>query len=136
METAITPLGVQGLSDAEVATVKETIETWTAALVKGDLAAWTGFWAKDAVLMPPGHVAFTGNAERDAYAKANFQGLAKATFSDWTVVGRDDLAVVSNIITVERKAEGAPIVAKQIIVLRRQSDGRWLVQDVIFNSND
>jgi uncharacterized protein (TIGR02246 family) len=129
-------LGAQGLSDAEFAAIKKTVETWTHALVAQDLENWIAHWAEDGVLMPPDHDRISGRANMLAYLQANFGPLESITFADWTMAGRDDLAVVANTVTVTPKREagaGAPVAGKQIIVLRAQDDGRWLVQTVIFN---
>jgi uncharacterized protein (TIGR02246 family) len=129
-------LGAQGLSDAETAAIKDTVETWTHALVAQDLDHWMAHWAEDGVLMPPDHERVFGRANMLAYLHANFGPLASITFADWNVVGRDDLAVVANTVMVTPKNESGastPVVGKQIIVLRTQDDGRWLVQTVIFN---
>ena len=129
-------LGAQGLSDAESGAIKNTVETWTHALVTQDLDNWMAYWSEDGVLMPPDHDRVFGRANMLAYIQANFGPLESITFADWNVAGRDDLDVVANTVTVIPKSEGgasAPVVGKQIIVLRAQDDGRWLVQTVIFN---
>lgn len=128
-------LGVQGLPKNDVAKIKETILGWTDTLAKGDLDAWDSYWAKDSVLLPPGTDPVIGNAKRNAIAKhPPYDNIAKVNFSNWAVAGRDDLAVVSNTVTIERKSGGAPSAFKQIIVLRLDG-GKWLVQAVMFNAN-
>jgi ketosteroid isomerase-like protein len=129
-------LGAQGLSDTACAAIKDTVETWTHALVTQDLDHWMASWAEDGVLMPPEHERVSGRANMLAYLQANFGPLESITFADWTMAGREDLAVVANTVTVTPRSEGgagAPVVGKQIIVLRAREDGRWLVQTVIFN---
>ena len=130
------PLGVQGLSTSEVKAIRQTILSWTDALVKRDIADWDSYWAKDSVLMPPGHALVTGDAKLNALAKTPpYDDVEKATFSDWAIVGRGDLAVVSNDIEIEPKTGGAPTAARQLIVLRRHESGKWLIQAVMFNSS-
>ena len=129
-------LGEQGLTDAQVATIKETIETWSQDLVDGDFEAWAAHWAEDAVLMPPGHDRVVGREQLVTYMKANYDAVATLTSTDWDFAGRDDLAVVTNNVTFTAKSgggDGAPVHIKQIIVLRMHDDGAWLVQSVIFN---
>lgn len=128
-------LGAQGLTDAEVRVIKETINAWTDALVHGDMSRWDKYWAEDAVLMPPGSARITGDAKRNALAASPpYDDIGSATFSDWDVVGRDDLAVVTNNITIEAESGREPSTSKQLIIMRRHADGKWLVQAVIFNS--
>jgi len=129
-------LGAQGLPDAEVAAIKDVVETWTHALVAQDFDNWVTYWAEDGVLMPPDHDRVVGHSQLLAYMEANFMELESITFSDWNVVGRDDLAIVANSFIVTPKSarrSGMPEVGKQIIVLRTNDDGRWLVHSVIFN---
>jgi|GEM_PF-3588774 len=129
------PLGVQGLSNSEVKAIRQTILSWTDALVKRDLADWDSYWAKGSVLMPPGHALVTGDAKLNALTKTPpYDDVEKATFSDWAIVGRGDLAVVSNDIEIKPTTGGAPTVARQLIVLRRHESGRWLIQAVMFNA--
>lgn len=129
------PLGVQGLSKSEVEAIRQTILSWTDALVERDLAVWDSYWARGSVLLPPGRGRVTGDAKLNALAKTPpYDDLEKATFSNWTIAGRGDLAVVSNNIEIEPKSGGTPTVAKQLIVLRRHESGKWLIQAVMFNS--
>jgi ketosteroid isomerase-like protein len=129
------PLGLQGLSNNEVDAVRQTILSWTDALVKGDLPLWDSYWAQGGILMPPDHGCVVGQSKRDALAETPpYDDIKKATFSDWAIVGRGDLAVASNNIEIEPKLGGAPAVYKQLIVMRQQGNGKWLVQAVMFNS--
>jgi hypothetical protein len=49
MTVNVNGLGVQGLSNNEVDAIRQTIVSWTDALVEGDLALWDSYWAKDSV---------------------------------------------------------------------------------------
>ena len=129
------PLGVQGLSQTEVGAIRRTILSWTDALAARDLTLWDRYWAKDSMLMPPGGGRITGVSGLNAVAKTPpYDDIKKATFSDWAIAGRDDLAVVSNNIAVEPQSGGAPAIFKQLIVMRRHKNGKWLIQAVMFNS--
>jgi len=129
------PFGVQGLSNNEVDAIRQTILSWTNALVEGDLALWDSYWANDSVLMPPNRGRVVGQSKRDALAETPpYDDIKKATFSDWAIAGRADLAVVSNNIEIEPKSGGTRTVFKQLIVMRQQENGKWLVQAVMFNS--
>ncbi|MEM1129863.1 MAG: DUF4440 domain-containing protein [Pseudomonadota bacterium] len=129
-------LGVQGLDDDDVAQIKQVITDWTDAFVAGNLSEWDSFWATDAVLMPPGQARIDGEGKLNAFASTPpFDDVASASFTDWDVVGRDDLAVVTNDITLMSETTGTPSVAKQVIVLRRNANGNWLIQAVMFNTH-
>ena len=129
-------LGQHGLSDSEVRTIEQTVEAWTKALADHDLDEWVTYWAKDGVLIPPGHPPVVGHAQLVAYIAADFGGISDFAFSDWRVVGREDLAVATNDISWPAVGAGARIDARQTLVLRRNDDGRWLVHNVIFNMGD
>lgn len=126
-------LGPQGLSDSEVEAIKTTIDAWTTALTKGEIDEWNSYWAPGSVLLAPNEQAVTDNTKRDVLARApQYADMESFSFSDWDVVGRDDLAVVHNNITVTGTAP--PPVMKQIIVLRKQANGDWLIQAAIYNA--
>ena len=129
-----TTLGEQGLSDAQVADIKETINVWTQDLIDDNFETWAAHWAEGGALLPPGHDRIIGRDNLIAYMKKTYDSVEKLTFSDWDVVGRDDLAVVTNNVRFDLKVDsGGPIHIKQIIVLRLHDDGEWMVQSVIFN---
>jgi ketosteroid isomerase-like protein len=114
--------------------VRQTILSWTDALVKGDLELWDSY-REGGILMPPEHGCVVGQSKRDALAETPpYDDIKKATFSEWAIVGRGDLAVASNNIEIEPKSGGAPAVYKQLVVLRQHENGKWLVQAVMFNS--
>ncbi len=135
LASEIGALGKQGLSNVEVTSIKQTIVAWTDALINGDLELWNSYWAPGSVLMPPGLGRITGAAMRNSLARTPpYDNIASATFSDWDVVGREDLAVVANNITIQPKSGGPPNVSKQLIIMRRHGTNKWLVQAVMFNA--
>lgn len=124
-------LGVQGLTDDEANGIKSLIEAWTKDLQSGDYAAWAKYWARDAVLAPPDHERIVGEAGIADYVRKNFGSSTGFSFDDWSIAGRDDLAVVTNTLTWQ--GNGGDATYNQIIVLRRDGSD-WRVQSVIFNS--
>ena len=60
---------MRGLSSNEVDAIRQTILSWTDALVEGDLALWDSYWAKESVLMPPDCGRVVGPAKRDTLAE-------------------------------------------------------------------
>ncbi|GAB5375813.1 MAG: hypothetical protein AcusKO_22750 [Acuticoccus sp.] len=124
------PLGVPGLAQDEVGKIKSMIEEWSKDLVSGDLAGWETYWTSDAVLAPPGADRLVGKSKIAGYAKANFSGVTGFTFTDWSVAGREDLAVVTN--TIQTEGGSSPMIANQMIILRSEG-GNWKVQSVLYN---
>jgi hypothetical protein len=71
-------------------------------------AAW--HYRKNKRRQPPDHGCVVGQSKRDALAETPlYDDIKKATFSDWAIVGRGDLAVASNNIEIEPKSGGAPL---------------------------
>lgn len=124
------PLGVPGLAEDEVAKIKAMIEEWSKDLAGGNLSGWETYWTADAVLAPPGSDRLVGKSQITGYAKANFGDVTGFTFTDWSVAGREDLAVVTN--TVQTEGGSKPLIANQMIVLRSDG-GSWKVQSVLYN---
>lgn len=127
-------LGPNRLPDDVTDQVRALIETWTNDWVTGQTAAWAGFWAEKAVLMPPGHQRLTGLGDITDYVTKAFKPGLRYRFSDWSFTGCDDLAVVTN--QIELNDDGgdadASTVFNQMIVLRRDADQAWHIQTVIF----
>ncbi|MEM0906389.1 MAG: nuclear transport factor 2 family protein [Pseudomonadota bacterium] len=131
-----TSLGVQGLSNSDAAGVKRQVEAWTEALHVRDYDSWKTFFAKDAVLAAPGHERIKGVNEIAAWAKKTMGISMTFSYNTWAIVGRDDLAVVTNSLIWRTEGVDARDASRfnQMIVLRKNADGDWLVQSVIFNS--
>ena len=127
-------LGANTLSQVETDKLRSLIETWTEALVTGQIAEWKSFWAGEAVLMPPGHRRVSGLGNIADYVTNAFSPGMRYRFSDWSFTGRDDLAVVANQIELNTgDTDGDPSRAfNQLIVLRLGADQSWRIQTVIF----
>lgn len=126
------------LSETDVSAIKRMMDEWTTALVKKDWDTWQAYWAEDGVLMPPDHERIVGRADLVAFASGSFGPVKSFAFSDWTVDGIGDLAVVTNTISIEfEDADAAEIAASndQMLFLRRHADGNWRVHKVIFNGS-
>lgn len=127
-------LGANTLPEIETDQVRNLIETWTDDLVTGRIAEWKGFWAEEAVLMPPGRQRISGLSNITDYVTQAFGSDMRYRFADWSFTGRDDLAVVTNLIELNTDGEGgeASTAFNQMIVLRRGTDARWRIQTVVF----
>ena len=127
-------LGANTLSQEETDALRSLIETWTDDLTSGQVAEWESFWATEAVLMPPGHQRIAGLSDIADYCTKAFDPGIRYRFSDWSVTGRDDLAVVANQITLNPGGTdaGSSQTFNQMIVLRRGEDQSWRIQAAIF----
>ena len=125
------------LSEEDVACIRKVIEAACQDLCDGDFASWIAHWTPDVVQMPPNSGVIRG---REAVVEwmQDFPDLVEMTTADMEIDGRQDLAVVTSTVsmTYESPGEGeAEGHAKQLLVLRKQSDGQWLIATSIFNSN-
>jgi ketosteroid isomerase-like protein len=125
-------LGASSLPESETSRIRALIERWTSDLVAGRIDAWESVWAEDAVLMPAGHERVTGRDDIREYVTRNLPATG-FRFSAWGFAGRDDLAVVTNEVSVENSAAGAaPKIFNQVMVLRRGAGQQWRLQAAIF----
>ena len=127
-------LGANTLPAGETEKIQTLIETWTSHLMAGRFAEWESFWAEEAVLMPAGRPRLIGRSNIADYVTREFGSGMEHRFTEWSYTGRDDLAVVTNMIELSTKGmDGAPSTSfNQIIVLRRGADEGWRIQTVIF----
>ncbi|MEM7123055.1 MAG: SgcJ/EcaC family oxidoreductase [Pseudomonadota bacterium] len=125
-------LGVQGISDAETEAIKQVIVATANDLAKGDFAAYAQYWVEGGVLMPMNHPRLVGRENIVKFVEANYTKGTEVTFSDWEFAGRDDLAVVTNNAHFMPGDSGEVQKVDQIIVMRKQDDGQWMVQAAIW----
>lgn len=122
------------LSNADVLAIKKLFKASGDALVAGDWDAWSKSWAKDAVLMPPGHPSIKGIEKIQKYIQAGFGQLQMFEDSDFTFEGGGDLAVVTTNMAWTLK-DGSAKSGKQLVVLRKTGADAWRVLQVIYNAN-
>jgi len=131
------------LSEADVAAIGAVHETFLAAERANDWDGVAALMAEDAVIMPMGHPALDGPARYLEYVASLVEdyGVVITDFSGTILElqGRGDLAYLrstwSHTMTMEGVAESINEAGKQLIILRRQSDGSWLASEWIWNSD-
>ena len=128
----------KGLSEKDTVWVRDAIDSWTRCLEAADYDAWATYWAEDGVLMPPDHARVEGRENLIALIRENFGGVRTMQLTDWSIEGRGDLAVATTNVSwhteasVGKEPAGS---AKQLIEMRKNAEGRWLVKTVIYNSD-
>jgi len=117
--------------------IRAAIAEWVAIYNRNDWSALANEFTEDAVMMPPNAPAVTGRAAIAAWEAENEAGFRIALRpDDISIVG--DRAIIHGqscvFIPLEDGAIGVDI-GKFLEVRRRQSDGRWLVAQDVFNSD-
>ena len=126
-------LGAQGLSDTEVEAIQSLILTQTEYLEDRNITAYANTFTETAVLMPVDHPRVVGRDNIVSFVEQNMSDGVEVTYSDWDVAGREDLAVVTNNVTISSNRSGAiPKAIDQIVVLRFHEEEGWQVQAAIW----
>ena len=118
-------------SKSDTSAVKASVETFARCLVEGDFSTWAEYWAEDGILMPPRHPRVVGRTQILAFVRENFHGVDTMSLSNWRIDGSGDLAVVTN--DVHWSSDAGEGRAKQMMVLAKQADGKWVRRIVIYN---
>ena len=125
-------------TDAERDAIRTSIEEFTRAVGKGDFATAAGLDAEDGVIMPPNTPAVEGRAG----IQKTLEGFGRPQAFSQPVVeidGVGDLAYarVNYARTLTPPNTTTPVndTGKVLIVLRKQSDGKWRTTRGIFNSD-
>lgn len=125
--------------DAEA--IKKMFADWVAATEAGDVEAYAAHIAEDAVFMGPGAPAVSGKEAIVASIAEYFAGW-EFSIPSWTtheVIVSGDVAIhrYSNVAIFSPKGGGESfeLDRKNMDVLQRQPDGRWLVYRHMFNLN-
>jgi len=117
---------------SEKSAVEASIETFTRSLIEKDFATEAEYWTEDGALMPPGQPRVDGREQILGFLQANYDDAVSITHSNWRIEGSGGLAVVTN--DTVWSAEGRPgIAGKQMLLLHKQGDGRWVRKAVIYN---
>ena len=145
------------LSEADVDDVQEEIEQAADALEDGDLVAWSEAFTEDAVLMPANSPLVRGRAAILDFGRS-LAPMTEVSVDDFEIEGEGDMAVatssvsVTSVVTgseadseetdavnvVEEEGATPPTVqstGKQLMVLRKQSEGVWLFSYLAYNSD-
>ena len=125
-------------SESDSKAVEASIEIFTKALEHGDFDTWSQYWAEDGILMPPDHPRVVGRANIEAFLRENYHDVLSITHTEWRIEGSGELAVVINDIDWRsRMADGTAkdLLGKQMLLLAKQPDGKWVRRIVIYNTN-
>ncbi len=125
------------LSDEDVAAIGDASQTLVQAYLAGDWTAVVAVLTEDAVWMPPNEPAREGRADIQEW-------LSPHTVTDFEVAaleteGRSGFAYTrgrfSITFTAEGMAESVSDTGKYVEIWRKEPDGSWLIDQVIWNSD-
>ncbi len=126
------------LSEEDVAAIKNNAAKWREALLAGDWAAAAALHTDEAVRMPPNAPDVRGRAAIEA-SLAEIDTVTEFTLTPVEIDGRDGVAYawVTHSITFVRKGVPGPITGsgRALVTFRKQPDGSWLADRVIWNSD-
>jgi len=124
----------------DTAPIDEARNQYIAAYNAGDAAAVAALYADDAISMPDHHAALTGKAEIESYLRDTFgkyNSNITITPGETEVMG--DVAHEHGTFTVSMtpKDGGNAMTdtGKYLVILKRGSDGRWLLHHDIDNTD-
>jgi ketosteroid isomerase-like protein len=112
--------------------IRANTEVFDSAMRAGDVDGFMGFYAKDAVLMPPNAPAFNGaDNVRKFWSGLLSMGKADVDLITDDVLTSGDLAIERGHfeLTTPFKDSG------KYIVVWRKRNGKWQIVDDIFNSS-
>jgi len=106
----------------------------------GDVDRWVGLFAPEAVYMPPGMPAVSGEESLRDVAAAGFSAaVARIAIEPQDIVIAGDHAIARSEVrgdaTLTSDGTRIEVNLKQVAVYRRQSDGSWRITHLIMNRN-
>ncbi|HKS06502.1 MAG TPA: DUF4440 domain-containing protein [Gemmatimonadaceae bacterium] len=118
---------------ADEAAVREVGSAVVRAVSANDAAAYAAQFEPNGEVRPPNGKAVTGTDALVAWFKG-FPPVEHFAFNDVAISGDVNTAMYRSAVVLKMK--GVPVdTAKQLAVIRRQPDGKWLVVSVSFNSD-
>ena len=133
-------VGVKALSEEDAAAIKAIGPALDKATLEWDIDALLKLWTEDTLLMNQNEPIIQGRAGVVEYYKA----AESATYTEHKhelieVDGYGDIAYARGAYKVVFVAEGAAeptqLEGKTLLILRKQSDGRWCISRFCWNSD-
>jgi ketosteroid isomerase-like protein len=125
--------GPPAFSAADAAAVRATFDSTSVRMRTGNYDSWANEFTEEAVFQPAHAKAVAGHAGLVGWAKA-LPPIQTLDFTNVKVAGDGNIAYGTSDYTLT--AKGAPAdTGKQLVVFRRQADGKWMVASAAFNSD-
>jgi ketosteroid isomerase-like protein len=125
------------LSEQDMATIQAMLDNYGATVTAQDWATYVGYYADDAVRMPPNEPMYQGKDAILASAEA-LPAVTNLTLTTQLIDGQGNLAYARGTYTFDLgQAEGElmNMVGKWHAIYERQADGSWLCVSDIWNTD-
>ena len=127
----------QNLSPEDRDAIELSSQNWVKTYNQNDWQGLAALFTPDAILMPPNGLAVQGREAIAKWERANETGF-RIAFKLEAIEGRGDLAYVRgrSCVFIPDGTGGYGVdVGKFLEVRKQQSNGEWLIEADIFNSN-
>jgi ketosteroid isomerase-like protein len=125
-----------GLSEADRTAIQAMFDSTAAQIRAHNWDAWASTLTDDALFMPPNHPVVHGRAAARAWVDS-FPPITEFNFTNATIDGAGNLAWGTTGIPMTISVGGQAVkdVSKQLVVFKKQADGKWKVAAVAFSSD-
>ncbi len=121
------------LTPADEAALRGIADSSAKAIRTADWTSWASLFTEDGVMQPPNEKAVSGRAALALWGK-KFPPVETVSFEDTKLTGDGTMAQMASRYVF--KVTGVPIdTGKQLVTFKKQSDGKWLITAVMFNSD-
>ncbi len=125
------------LSEEDVKAIRSMRQSFVKTILAGDSISAAGYFMEDAVFMPPNQPLLKGRSAIQTWFSV--LRLESLTQTEAKLDGRDGLGYERGVYTVTLRAEGmtegVSDTGKYIVIVQKQPDGKWLMGDDIWNSD-
>jgi ketosteroid isomerase-like protein len=118
-------LTAERFTQQDKAAVRGIFDECTRYVNAEDWKGWAEMYSEDGLLQPPNGPTVRGRTQLRAWGEA-FPPIERLAFSDVQTWGEGSIAYGTSGYTLEMK-DGTTDTGKQLVVFRRDVDGRWSV---------
>jgi len=131
------PAAPAALSEQDMAAIRGMLDNYGATVTAKDWDTYVGYYADDAVRMPPDQPMIQGKAAIRAMAEA-LPAVTNLTLAVQRIDGQGDLAYARGSYTFDvgpAEDQLTSMVGKWQAIYERQADGSWLCVSDIWNTD-
>lgn len=127
----------QNLSTSDIDAIRLASDAWVETYNQNAWSDLSSLFSEDATMMPPNNISVSGRAAIAAWEIDNESGF-RIAFDIQEISGRGDMAYIrgrSCTFIPLGNGEFGVDVGKFLEIRKKQSNGQWLIQADIFNSD-